>query len=173
MTDSEVLCKKINRLYTTITTLLGKDVVERIVYDKLDAFEELLDALVDPDAADAKAKYEKQLAELWSKVANILAEKSPSAPAGNMVVVPTKSDADELPRNALPSWNGKTETFFAFWSQFKARVLDVTGLSEDARMFRLCNALPEAVTATITGLSLDKAKASLLQKYQSEDAITE
>ena len=67
---------------------------------------------------------------------------------------PVKYDDDKLPRDPLPSWDGNTETFFAFWWLFSRRVLDNDSLSESSRMSRLCNAIPEQVKTIVVGLAL-------------------
>ena len=133
MATAEFLCLKLYRVCEILETLLDKDVVEQIVITKLDRMRELIDELKDPDAKAAKEAYEKKWAEFWDKVVDVLAKKQRPAPVASTVVLPTKSDSEELPRKAVP----------------------------------------EAVEATISGLSLEKAKETQLEKCRSEDAVAE
>src|SRR5699024_4175195 len=122
-----------DRVCEVLQILLDKDVAQQIVYTKLNRMWELIDELKDLDAKAAKEAYEKKWAELWDKVADILAKKQRPAPVASTVVLPTKSDSEELPDKAVP----------------------------------------EAVEATISGLSLEKAKETMLEKCRSEDAVAE
>ena len=129
MTTAEVLCRKLDRVCEILETLLDKDVVEQIVITKLDRMEELIDELKVSDAKAAKEAYEKKWAEFWDKVVDVLAKKQRPAPVASTVVLPTKSDSEELPDKAVPE--AVEATISGLLEKAKETMLEKCG-SEDA-----------------------------------------
>ena len=171
MTAEEVTCKKMNRVWGRIVESLNMGVTSEAIYAEMRRFEELLDSLTE-ESADAKTTYEEKIKTAWSRAATIEKDKA-TALAKPSIIVENKADPSELPRDPLPKWNGKVETFFSFWSLFTKRVLDQTNLTDESKRSRLCNAVPEEVQAMIVGLDLAKAKDWLVDKYQSKWAVKE
>ena len=129
MATAEFLCLKLYRVCEILETLLDKDVVEQIVITKLDRMRELIDELKDPDAKAAKEAYEKKWAEFWDKVVDVLAKKQRPAPVASTVVLPTKSDSEELPDKAVPE--AVEATISGLLEKAKETMLEKCG-SEDA-----------------------------------------
>src|SRR5699024_11105791 len=129
MSTAEVLCRKLDRGCEILEMLLGKGVVEQIVITKLDRMEELIDELKVSDAKAAKEAYEKKWAEFWDKLVDVLAKKQRPAPVASTVVLPTKSDSEELPDKAVPE--AVEATISGLLEKAKETMLEKCG-SEDA-----------------------------------------
>ena len=175
---------KLTRLYNRIQSCLHHGLVGPTLQAEIAAFQEVVDDLTEQEAQPVKPHYEQLLRDAYNRMIALMAEEArrkeaalrpppPPPQPTNPVSGPKGAEEDKLPRDPVPSWNGKIETFFAFWAMFNKRVLENESISDGARVNRLYTALPEHIRDAVLGMNLKEATTWLKEKFQCEDAVAE
>src|SRR5690606_36814118 len=77
----------------------------------------------------------------------------------------------DLPKETLPSHDGKLATFYPFWLIFRERVIKNDRLDDVEKRSRLYQALCDVDRINTAGLSLKETEQYLNRRYRSENTV--